>query len=659
MLASALAADAARAQVPADSLREYALSEIVVGGAVSGSPGAYAARGLRRVDEAALSQAAPLAASDAMRLVPGAHVQTNSRGETLVYLRAAGERQVGLFLDGALLNVPWDNRFDLSLLPASVLGEVTAAVGVPAVTYGANVLGGAINVQTRSRSSQGRGADLAVSLGTRGLQQGEATYFSTGVRWRSVVHAGWLEQAAAALPGRADVPFSQASGSRRTNTDRRVASALVRTEWAGERSALALTLLGLDAEKGVAPESHLDPARERVRFWRYPTWRYGTAILSARRSWSGSTNFDLRGSLWLSAFEQDIEQYASAAYADVRETQADHDLTAGGRAVASAQRGAHALDLAASGYASRHRQTDAERGVLGALRLTYAQRVGSVGAVYRFAPNSRLREFALGASLDGAAYPRAGDKPARAATWTPGFDASVRVALGARAEVTARVGRKARFPTPRELFGVALGEFLLNPDLAPESAVIAELGLHVRGERVAYRVITFARRTTDTIAQRTLRIDGQRFRQRINLGSSRTLGVEVGASGRPWLGARLDAHVTAQHARGREEDGAWQRLAEKPDLLATLSLTQNLLRWQAGGEARALGRAFSPDADGVLRPLPRSLAMSAFVARRFRVGRAFVRAEARADNLFDATVVPQRGLPAPGRALRLRVTASL
>ena len=105
------------------------------------------------------------AVADIARLVPGAHVQTNSRGETLIYLRNAAERQVGVFFNGALLNVPWDNRVDLSLVPASIVGGIEVVQGVPPIEFGTNVIGGAVNLTTRTLESEGRFTEATAQFG--------------------------------------------------------------------------------------------------------------------------------------------------------------------------------------------------------------------------------------------------------------------------------------------------------------------------------------------------------------------------------------------------------------------------------------------------------------------------------------------------------------
>jgi iron complex outermembrane receptor protein len=107
--------------------REYSLNEIVVSGQQQETEASVTT--VQRVDPAAIEAQDAADVSELAELVPATHVQTNSRGQTILYFRNAGDRQVGQFFDGALLNIPWDNRVNISLIPASVVENVTVTKG--------------------------------------------------------------------------------------------------------------------------------------------------------------------------------------------------------------------------------------------------------------------------------------------------------------------------------------------------------------------------------------------------------------------------------------------------------------------------------------------------------------------------------------------------
>src|SRR5690606_9902544 len=103
------------------------------------------------------------------------------------------------------------------------------------------------------------------------------------------------------------------------------------------------------------------------------------------------------------------------------------------------------------------------------------------------------------------------------------------------------------------------------------------------------------------------------------------------------------------------------RLAEKPGALGVAMVRyagpQGL---SASVESVYTGRAYSLDSTDELVPLPRSVELNARIGYRLDglVQRASAELFARVDNLTDALVVPQPGLPSPGRMFRIGLKLS-
>ena len=641
--------------------RTYKLNEITVGGVGAEQTDVTTTQTVPLAD---LAREDATAVADVARLIPAAHVQTNSRGETLVYLRGAGERQVALFFDGALLNVPWDNRVDLGLIPASVVGGMTVAKGVPSVLYGTNVLGGAVNLTSRAleggtaltEANGWAGAPTARLARDTGSGSAHVTHLGRRGRLGYTGSVGYAAQSGQALPGGARLPFSQPSLDVRTNTDRRLVSGFGRALYRfGSGARVGVSLLHLDGEKGVAPEGHLDPDVARVRFWRYPLWR--TTMLIGHGAIPLGRTSELRGAVWGSLFAQRIRQFGSADYETTREVQDDRDQTAGARLTWRQAAGPGTLRLALNALTSRHEQenTAFEEGQTSAEPdgpLVFRQQIYSGGAEYELPLTTNLRAL-VGGSLDAARMPQTGDKPPRDPFASGSVTGGLAYDVGGAWTLRAAAGRKVRFPTMRELFGEALGRFLVNPDLRPETALLVDVGAEVRRGRVVGAVTGFLNRTSDTIDQRTVAAEGGTKRQRINLEGSRVFGVE--ATGRLRLRRwwTLDGHVAWMRARAFE-DGGTRPLAERPGWLGTLTLA----RTSPGGFTLAVqpvytGQAFSPDDDGAFVALPASLVLDLRAAYRLAARRSFSgEVFVHVGNATDALVLPQLGLPGAGREVR-------
>jgi iron complex outermembrane receptor protein len=662
VVAAAVTAISVRAQSGsqhADSLRHYELSEIVIGGTATRIAEAAP---VRRVHLAEIVRLAAPDVASVARLVPSVHAQTNSRGETLVYIRAAGERQVATFLDGALLNVPWDNRVDLGLVPASVLGGVGVVGGAGSVLYGTNTLGGAVLLSSRSLEHTGSVTDISTLAGTQGTRRIDAMRLVRRGPRSLLAAAGWSRTDGVRVPGGAELPYGGSVDGIRLNSDRRLAHVYVRGDLEGSGGRAGLSVLHVDSEQGVAPEGHLDPDIEPVRYWRYPIWRMTMLTLNGRL---GLGSFGSgRVTAWASRFRQRIDQYASDDYAALTDRQDDEDLTFGTRMIVERQLRRGYVRMAVNALTSTHDQVDLAAGPGEALGVAtderYRQHVWSVAAEYGGDLSDRTRAVA-GVSLDGIATPLTGDKPDRDAQvdWAAAAGAAVDLSPGWHLRLAA--GRKVRFPTPRELFGTALNRFLVNENLKPETAWSSEVALVRAHENGHVEAVAFVRRTFDTIDQENVTVDGERLRRRINLDGSSVVGLEITGEMEPKDGLEIEGVLTVMRIRPTG-DAERSRLVEKPDVLGTVTATWTT-RWGGAATLQAVytGRSWGLDPDNALVPLPRVTQVNARLAwRHYLSGRGiFTEVFVRGDNLFDVVVLPQLGLPGPGRSGRLGVSLSI
>jgi len=639
-----------------DSLKTYDLSEIVIGGE---SRQEDRARRAFRVELADLARQDVPDVASTLRLLPSASIQTNSRGETLVYIRAAGERQVAVFLDGAPLNVAWDNRIDLGLVPSTILGGMSVERGAVGPAWGTNTSGGALNLQSRRLASDGSLAEATIQAGTAGSRQVRALYASRqdGV---GILFGGTMSRMdGIPVPDAAHLPFEPAT-TLRSNTDREEANAYLRLDREGAKGRIGLTIMHARASKGVAPEGHLDPEEENVRYWRYPLWQHSMAILNGVRSLSGVR---LSGSAWLSRFRQDIEDHASIDYRVVTSRQEDTDRGVGARLILEDDFVSLRWRLIAVVSSASHRQIDRD--------LTPGSQQGAPAMLYRNLLHTLGAEmtsgvgypghWVVGVAWDGMRTPETGVFPSPGGFNAWAANAEWHRDLGRRSTLKLNGGSKPRFPTMRELFGTALDRFNLNPDLRPERTWILEGGWQHTADRWHVETMVFLQRTMDTIDQENVIVGGQRKRQRINLDGSRVHGVEWQAGGNVASGIRLTGHATWMRPVAIQKDGTTRRLTEKPEVLTTLASRFGPFRGISLDVTGVhTGRAYGLAPDNALRALPSSWRVNVRLAaqRFFADSGLFLQMYAGVDNLTDALQLPQLGLPDAGRTARIGMSLS-
>jgi iron complex outermembrane receptor protein len=672
----------AQSQPKPDTIKVYRLGEVVI-----------ADETIHRVTPTTVQQIslAKIDATDAVTAagivhqIPAARIQTNSRGESLIYVRGAGERQVALFLDGALLNVPWDNRIDLNLIPLNAIGGITVAKGVPSVLYGANVVGGAVSLVSQELREPGSLTEVVGQFGTGSLVNGTVTHIGNIGGFNYIGALGYMSRDGIALPDTAklfsnpNIPefLHQSDPKLRTNTDSRIANVYLRGEYRVAPGAnLGVAFHMADAEKGVAPEAHTDGPR----FWRYGDWRNMGAIANGNFTFGKDKDWDVRGALWWTNFEQGIDSYTSSEYNLQEARQEDHDVTLGTRFIVQKKLGAGTISLALNGLQSTHDQRDLTYDSTGVPApyvddatgqegpyptFTYQQQIYSIGAEIEQSLLPNLT-FTFGASYDGMETPRTGDKPRGEGFSDYGLTSGIGYKPTEELTLRLSTGRKTRFPTMRELYGEALRRFLINPDLKPEEATLIDLGIEGRYDWGGFSVTGFSNRTTNTIDQRTIDTLPRRPRQRINLPGSRALGVEVTGELREFRPFRLEGHFTYLHARVVPEDenapDSTLFLSEKPEMLATVIAGYDFpFGLQPSIELLHRGQAYTLNDDNVFVPLGASTTFNARLAYRlpFQWTTNFsTQIFLRVNNITNEVIMPQLGLPDAGREIQGGIKAT-
>ncbi|MDZ7658757.1 TonB-dependent receptor [Fodinibius sp.] len=598
--------------------------------------------------------------ADVARLLPAAHVATNSRGQTILYLRNSADRQTAQFFNGALINVPWDNRVDIGFLPSSMLGGVTVSKGVPSVVYGTNTIGGAVNFRTRSLSDQDNLTELNVSGSSPGLGGASVVHMGTNNNFSYTTEVGYTKQYDYKLPNGATTPFSQPSNDTRVNTDRRNANLFFEGTQQFESGArLSASLFHVDAEQGVAPESNLDPSQTSVRYWRYPTIRQSMVILNGMVPLDSDTR--VRGSAWFNRYTQDIYQYQSVDYENLDQTQADLDLTGGLRFILERDIGGGQLNIALNALTTQHEQTIVpylNNSAQADSNDTYGQQIYSIGAEYTF-PLSQDLTGMLSLSYEGSAITNTGPWENQGfenyLTSTLSLSAGLTYNISEQLRLRSSFGRKPRFPTMRELYGGALGKFVPNPNLKPVTAYLGEIGIERVGTTVSSSLTTFLTRTYGTIDKRTIQQGPNAGKeQRINLDGTRIWGVETKLTTTPVEQLSIDGSFTYMHTRGVFQ-GDPRKLDEKPTWVGKLNITYDLTnRLSLLSQTEYTGGIYNRNEQNNFVLLPDALIFDGRISYDlFQKKSSSIGGELffRVNNITNDLRVLQLGLPGPGRKL--------
>ena len=602
--------------------------------------------------------AAPML-EQALRELPFILVRRNSRGEMELGMRGSDSRQVAVLLDGVPLTLGWDHRSDPSIIPLTGAQSITMVRGLSSLLHGPNVLGGVIEVGLTSSSSLTDGEPTLALSGDVDNLGGRSLSITGGVPLTQ--DASWTARAGLAMRdrpgfarGRGIVDFAGDDRDLRSNSDLEHVDGFASLRYATPGGAhVGASFSAYDAERGVPPELHV----AEPRFWRYPEQRRTLAIINAgtgRRD-TPLGRGELQASVGYNDGHTEIESFGSSAYDEVVGTETGDDRMVTARVVGDHSLGERSSIRAAATVADVRYDEQIDADPLQA----YRQRLWSVGTEVTV-PLASLTQATGGVVFDAADTPESGDKPplGTISAWGGRLGVST-IAAGGQMRLHAAVSQRSRFPALRELYSGALGRFEPNPNLQPERLLGIEGGVTTNQGGVDLQAVLFHHRLSDAIVRVPVG-DGRLRRE--NRDQLRSTGVEL-LAGWSSRAIALSADLTAQHVRVHDPSvsGDERRPEHQPEFRAGTGLAVELpldLTGQAAARYTGSQSCVHPDLEREVK-LDSQLSGDVGVARSWTLRGAargllrVLRVTLMLDNVADAAVYDQCGLPQPGRSLRL------
>ena len=126
-------------------------------------------------EEIEAAQAENLA--DILSAVSGLEISDygNAGGLKAISIRGSSPEQVLVMFDGRPMNNPQTGKIDLGQIPANIIEKIEIYRGPASAIYGANALGGVVNIITKKGKGDSKGA-VNVNVGTYGAQDYKASY---------------------------------------------------------------------------------------------------------------------------------------------------------------------------------------------------------------------------------------------------------------------------------------------------------------------------------------------------------------------------------------------------------------------------------------------------------------------------------------------------
>jgi len=126
-----------------DSLRTYYTGEIVV---TSENEAIIKTTSTVDIDKSEIDTKDNFSVDASLSQISGMYMANNQRNESIFKLRGYDQRQTAVFFDGVPLYISYDGAYDFSQINSASIGKITISKSMSSVLYGANTMGGSVNI---------------------------------------------------------------------------------------------------------------------------------------------------------------------------------------------------------------------------------------------------------------------------------------------------------------------------------------------------------------------------------------------------------------------------------------------------------------------------------------------------------------------------------
>ena len=529
---------------PVNPLRPFELGEVTIKvNRLSDSVNSVSARQIEKFNRTEISTA--------LNILPGVTIaNVGPRNESVVYVRGFDLRQVPVFIDGVPVYVPYDGYVDMGRFTTFDLAQVNVSKGFASILYGANTMGGAINLVTAK-------PDKPFSLNGR-----VGAFSGGGFRWN--VNAGSrlgkiYYQVGLSQIKQDHYPLSKDFQLRKYQTtydrensyrdDKKLSLKVGFTPNATDEYAIGYSYQ--QGEKGNPPYVGNDP-KITTRFWQWPKWNKQSLYFISNTALGSRAKVKSR--FYYDTFVNELFSYDDTTYTTQKKRYAFQsyydDYTFGGNVELETQL-SEKNQLKANVQYKRdvHREHDLNEPV-----QTYSDNTFSVGLedYYRLAPTLTV--------VPGISFNTRGSGQAQEYNASTGelsdFKANNNSAVNAQLglfwninsthSLSGSVARKTRFATIKDRYSYRMGAAIPNPDLKAENALNYDVTYNGKiVENIRIGASLYYSRINDII-QQVDNVEPNKF-QLQNAGKATFYGSEVSFDYQILKALKLGANYTYTH----------------------------------------------------------------------------------------------------------------
>ena len=418
--------------------------------------------------------------AEALNLLPGITFLTGGpRNESVVYLHGFDLRQVPLYIDGIPVSIPYDGMIDLGRFSLSNVSALTANKGIASLFYGANAIGGSINIVTRKPTQQ---FEYSASA-----QYDDRKAYKADASIGALINDYYIQGSFSQFRQDYYVLSEHFSPVPLQNDRTRVNSQLLDQDYffrvgctPAENEEFALSFVRQHSEKGN-PTYIGNDTRNTPRFWRWPYWDKSSVYLSSAIPFhvmGFSSSPLLKINAYIDFYKNALFSYDDSTYTSQLTNKAFQsfyqDITAGAiMSVDGTPSEDNLLRLSAQVKSETHHEHNNNepirtfQDITTSLELEDQQQLcvnyslfGGLGANYIAtveAQNYNSQTHSITNFQD-------------ASNFSVNAQGGFRYTVTQDRSMAVATGYKTRFPTMKDRYSYRLGQALPNPALKPERA---------------------------------------------------------------------------------------------------------------------------------------------------------------------------------------------
>jgi len=398
-----------------------------------------------------------VSAGEILKEIPGVHISTGHKNSTEIKIRGFDPEDVLIMMDGRPMNPPYYGKVDLNQIPLDNIKKIKVIKGPASPLYGANSMGGVINIITDTPSPEGE-MKFRVLYGNNETSQLNLSYGKSLKDFNYWISIGKGSSRGYNL-SKSFTPVSLENGGLRDNSDFNNTNLNTKIGYnISEKLMCTLSAGYYVSEKGL-PGSIAEP-----RFWRFTDWERGYIDFSGKIQLK--KNMNLKTKLYYDKFKNRLIDYKDNSYSetDIYFNSLHDNADFGG--LINGEYKLSTKNILYFGISAKNDIMDVED-----MTTDYSERRNLLTTSYSFQGEYNPLQFFF--LTIGSAYNRLiyDDFKRNTSAFSPSINALYH--FSDIVSVYASISKETRFPTLHNLYSRTSG----NLDLKAENAIKTEFSL--------------------------------------------------------------------------------------------------------------------------------------------------------------------------------------